>query len=76
MDVISLEREIVSILRQHGYNSEAISLENSEYGATGGEILGNIISNLIELKKKKSIYNLIEEESETILNYAKSIRRL
>ena len=73
MDIILLERKIVSILRQHGYSSEATSLENSEYGATGGEIFGNIISNLIELKKKEIICDLIQKESDMILNYAKQI---
>jgi len=76
MDIILLEREIVFILKQYGYNLEAISLENSEYGTIGGEIFGNIISNLIELKKNKKIYDIIQDKLDMILGYAKLIGRL
>jgi ribosomal protein S8 len=37
MDIRLLVREIATILRQNGYISEATSLENSEYGATGNK---------------------------------------
>jgi hypothetical protein len=73
MDIRLLVREIATILRQNDYISEATSLENSEYGATGGEILGNIIHNLLELKNNDTIYSLIRNNSEMILNYAKQI---
>jgi hypothetical protein len=73
MDIRLLVKKIVTILRQNGYMSEATSLENSEYGATSGEIFGNIICNLIELKKNNIIYNLIQDKAEMILDYVKLI---
>ena len=65
-------------LIQAGFQEDAIYLTDSEMtGSTGGEIFDILISRILEIQQEKPlIYEIIKNESEQILKYAKQIGHL
>jgi len=68
-------QEIYSILESNGHDSIAKQIRQKQReGATGGEILDIVLTELLHLKKDRvDVYLRIKTQVDSMIEYAKSI---